>query len=329
MKPVQWGVLGVADHYIKRVHVPVRDSEVCEVRAIASRNQKKASEAAGRLGISSAYGSYEELLADRDIEAVYIPLPNHLHLEYIKKCADAGKHVLCEKPMGLNASEIEEAIAYTEKNGVLLMEAFMYRFHPQWTHLRDLVSTGEIGRVTAVQSSFFYSNKDPNNIRNILSMGGGALYDIGCYCASSARYATGLEPERVVARVSRDPEFGTDILSSAILDFGDVQATFVCGTQNFGHQHVSVFGTGGYITVELPFNIYPDVPVITVVHNGVGRRVVQNGPSDQYGLQFEEFSYAVREGLPVPTPPQDALANQRVLDALFASEKSGGWEPVR
>ncbi|TVR34026.1 MAG: gfo/Idh/MocA family oxidoreductase [Spirochaetaceae bacterium] len=328
MRPVQWGVLGVADHYIKRVHLPVRASDVCEVRAIASRSQQKAEAAAARLGIPAAYGSYEALLADPKVEAVYIPLPNHLHLEYIKKCADAGKHVLCEKPMGMDAAQVQQAIDYTRGKGVMLMEAFMYRFHPQWTHLRDLVQCGEIGTVHALQSSFFYSNKDPHNIRNILSMGGGAIYDIGCYCVSSARFLTAREPQRVVARVTRDPQFGTDILSSGILDFGDIQATFVCGTQTFPHQHVHVFGSGGSAWVEVPFNIYPDVPVVTIVRTGVGERVIQHGPLDQYALQFERFSVALRESGPAPTLPEDALANQNVLDALFASEKSGDWQPV-
>ncbi|TVQ41212.1 MAG: gfo/Idh/MocA family oxidoreductase [Spirochaetaceae bacterium] len=328
MKPVQWGVLGVSDHYIKRVHVPVRSSDRCEVRAIASRSQQKAEAAAARLGIPAAYGSYEDLLGDANVEAVYIPLPNHMHLEYIRKCADAGKHVLCEKPMGLNAGEVQQAIEYTTRKGVMLMEAFMYRFHPQWTHLRDLVQSGEIGTVHALQSSFFYSNTDPRNIRNILETGGGAIYDIGCYCVSSARFVTDREPHRVVARVTRDPQFGTDVLSSGILDFGDVQTTFVCGTQTFPHQHVNVFGSGGSAWVEIPFNIYPDVPVVTVVRNGVGERVIKHGPVDQYRLQFDRFSLALREGAPAPTPPDDALANQKVLDALFASEKSGGWEKV-
>ena len=272
------------------------------------------------------YGGYEELLADPDIEAVYIPLPNHMHLEWVRRAADAGKHILCEKPLGLNAEEVQEAIDYTQAKGVLLMEAFMYRFHPQWVAARDLVAADEIGTVQAVHAHFFYRNTNPGDIRNQPEAGGGGILDIGCYAVSSSRLLMGREPRRVLARIDWDPSFGTDRLASGLLDFGDgAHGTFSVGTQTFGQQMVQAFGTGGSLRVELPFNAYPDVALRVHVATGIGERDIMSPAVDQYRLQFEAFSAAVRSGGPVPTPLDDALANQQVLDALFASARSGGW----
>jgi predicted dehydrogenase len=328
MKPVVWGVLGVATHFRLRVAAGLTRSDQLEVRGIASRDLARAEAAAAEMGISRGYGGYQELLDDPEIEAVYIPLPNHLHLEWIKRAADAGKHVLCEKPLGLNAAQVQEAIDYTAEKGVLLMEAFMYRFHPQWRHARELVAIGEVGTPTAVHCSFFYNNQDPENIRNRVETGGGALMDIGCYAVSSARFLLGREPERVVGLVQMDERFGTDRLSSGVIDFGDAQAVFTVGTQTDASQTVQLFGTGGNLRVELPFNAYTDVPLSVHVRNGIGPRVVSAGPSDQYRLQFEAFSRAVRGEQSVPIPPEDAYNNQRVLDALFASGRSGRWEEL-
>jgi predicted dehydrogenase len=309
--------------------LPARDSELVEVFAIASRNGQSAQAAAEQLGIPRHYGSYDELLRDKGVEAVYVPLPNHLHLEWVKKAADAGKHVLCEKPLGLDASQVQEAIDHCARRGVLLMEAFMYRFHPQWQFARDLIRTGNIGTVHAVQSTFFYDNPDPSNIRNIFDAGGGGLYDIGCYTVSTARYLLGREPERVVSLIERHPEWKTDILTSGMLDFGGAHATFTVGTRTFPDQHVTALGSSGNLTVEIPFNTYPDVPVHVEVNDGIGSRRVAFGPFDHYRGEMESFSRAVRDGASkAPTPPSDALANQRVLDALFASARSGTWESV-
>lgn len=323
---VKWGILGASGHFRKKVSLPAREAEGVELFAVASRDHATAERTAGLLGMPRYYGAYEALLADHEVEAVYIPLPNHLHLEWIRKAADAGKHILCEKPLGLDAGQVEEAIAHCSKRGVLLMEAFMYRFHPQWRYARDLIRTGNIGRLNALQATFFYNNTDPSNIRNIYDAGGGGLYDIGCYAVSAARYLTGGEPERVVSLIARHPEWRIDMLSSAILDFGETQATFTVGTQTFAHQHVTALGSGGVITVEIPFNTHPDVPVGVQVTDSIGTRRVTFGPFDHYRGELEAFSRAIREGAETaPTPPQDALDNQRVLDALFASEKSGGW----
>lgn len=329
MSPVRWGVLGRSGHFLKNVYLPLRDSDQTNLLGIASRNVKEAEAWSKRLGFQKAYGSYEEMLEDPEIEAVYNPLPNHMHLEWIKRAADHGKHVLCEKPLCLNAAEVEEAMDYVRQKGVLLMEAFMYRFHPQWKYARDMVQAQKLGSVQNINSVFTYNNPDPNNIRNIKDVGGGGLLDIGCYCVSSTRFLLGREPERVVATVKRHPEWGTDTLTSAVMQFGDSQATFMCGTLTFPDQYVTVHGSSGRLTVELPFNIHPDVPVNVTVSNGIETKTVPFGPFDQYRGQFEEFSHVIRTGGGVPTPLQDALANQRVIDALFASEKSGNWEPVQ
>ena len=328
MKPVRWGVLGVSAHFRLRVFIPTRDSDLVHVSAVASRSLPKAENAAREFGIPKAYGSYEELLDDKDIEAVFIPLPNHMHVEWIKKAADRGKHILCEKPLGMTAGEVREAIEYAAKKEVMLMEAFMYKLHPQWQRARDLVFIGEIGRIMSVNTTFAYSLTDPDNIRNILAVGGGAIRDIGCYAVNSARFILGKEPVRVFSHITRDPNFKTDILTSGILDFGDVHSEFMIGTQTFPFQRMDVHGTGGRITIRNPFNIFPDVPVRISVTNGVGKRDLHIGPADQYAVEFDGFSRALREGKPVPTPPEDALNNQKVLDALLRCEKSGKWEEV-
>ncbi|MCX7028347.1 MAG: Gfo/Idh/MocA family oxidoreductase [Spirochaetes bacterium] len=326
MKKIKWGVLSVSTHYSLRIHDQLAESERCEVIAIASRDKARAEAEAARLCIPRAYGSYEALLADSQIEAVYIPLPNHLHAEWIKKAAAAGKHVLCEKPFALNAAQAADAVAFARSRKVLVMEAFMYRFHPQWRRARRIARSGELGKIVAVQSRFSFDNRDPKNIRNILGAGGGAIMDIGCYAVSSARYILGSEPRRVVSLLSRDPQFGTDILSSAILDFGLARAEFTVGTQISPSQKVEILGSSGSLTVELPFNVYEELAGNLTVRTGLGTRVVPCGPAGQYRLMFEAFAEALAEGRPEPTPPEDAIANMKVLDALFRSEKSGGWE---
>ena len=328
MKPVVWGVLSVSVHYGLRIHTYLSKSPLVQLRGIASRDKKRAENAARELGMPRAYGSYEELLADKEIEAVYIPLPNHLHAEWVKKAADAGKHVLCEKPFAMNAREAEQAFAHARSKGVLAMEAFMYRFHPQWKRAREIVKAGEIGDVQAVSTVFAYMLKDPTNIRNILAAGGGGIPDIGCYAVSSARFLIGREPTRVISLVHRDPDMGTDILSSGILDFGTTRSVFTVGTQSHNTQRVHVLGSGGELSVLLPFNAYPDAPMQVSVSTGVGTRQVYTPATDQYVEMFEAFSRAVREGGAAPTPPEDAIANMKSLDALFKSEKSGAWEKV-
>ena len=327
---VRWGILSVSNHYRLRVHHQLVGSGLAQVRAIASRDVEKAGQAAREFGLARSYGSYDALLDDPEIDAVYIPLPNHLHAEWVKKAADAGKHVLCEKPFALDAEQAAEAVRYAESKGVKVMEAFMYRFHPQWVHAREVVRSGEIGKVLFIHTQFTFNNRDPRNIRNILETGGGAIYDIGCYACSSARFIMGREPERVISILRRDSEFGTDVLSSGMLDFGDAQALFTVSTQAFPVQQVDIVGTAGSITIFIPFNMYDDVPAELRITTGIGPRTVKLEPAGQYRLMFDAFSKSVIEGKAVPTPPEDAISNMRVIDALFRSEKSGLWEvPLR
>jgi len=326
MRKIRWGVLSVSNHYRLRVDGQIRESALNEVLGIASRDGAKAAAEAARLGIPRSYGSYEALLADPEIDAVYIPLPNHLHAEYVKKAAAAGKHVLCEKPFAMNAAEAAEAIAYARSRGVKVMEAFMYRFHPQWEAARSIVRRGELGPIVSVQVRYAYNNRDPGNIRNIPEMGGGALMDIGCYAVSCTRYILGAEPLRVLSLIKRDSQFGTDILSSGLLDFGATQAQFTVSTQAFPTQRVEVTGVSGSLTVEIPYNMYADVPAEVIVRTNVGTRNLRCGPAGQYALMFDAFSACVIDDTPEPTPPEAAVANMRVLDALFRSEASSSWE---
>ena len=328
MKPVIWGILSVSKHYTLRVHPALRGAGFAECGAIASRSLEKARAAAARLGIGRAYGSYEELLADPAIEAVYIPLPNNLHAEWIRKCADAGKHILCEKPLAMNAAEAEAAVRYAEGKGVRVMEAFMYRFHPQWRRVREIVEDGELGEIHFVHIHQTFTNRDPNNIRNKPETGGGAIYDIGCYAVSISRFLLGSEPKRVVALVEKDPAFGTDVLSSAILDFGRARALFTVSTTSWPGQRVDIRGTEGDISIRLPVNMFIDVPAEVQINTRIASRTLALGPADQYALMFEAFCRALREDKPVPTPSRDGIANMKVLDALFRSGESGGWEEV-
>ncbi|MDP3176655.1 MAG: Gfo/Idh/MocA family oxidoreductase, partial [Spirochaetaceae bacterium] len=259
MEYVRWGILSVSGHYELRVHLPLTRVGEARIAAIASRGEARAAQAAARLGIPKAYGSYEALLAAPDVDAIYIPLPNNLHEEWALKALDAGKHVLCEKPLAMDAAQARTMAARAEKKGLLLMEAFMYRFHPQWVRAREIVTTGELGKIRAVHSWFSYNNTDPANIRNRRETGGGGLYDIGCYAVSAARFLTGAEPQRALALVERDKVAGTDTLSTGILDFGPggPQATFTVSTRAFPVQRVDAVGDKGSLSVILPFNAFP------------------------------------------------------------------------
>jgi predicted dehydrogenase len=291
---------------------------------------EKAKKYGNTYGFSRVHNSYEALLADSDVDFVYIPLPNHLHLEYIKKAADAGKPIICEKPLCLNAQDAAEAAAYCRKKHIPLMEAFMYRFHPQWVRAKELVTCGELGELMTIHGLYSYTNKDGNNIRNIEAYGGGALHDIGCYTVSSARYLMGKEPIRAVCTLVRDPSFKTDIFVSSILDFGGGKtAAFSVNTQSFPYQRITAVGTGGSLSIEVPFNMYSDIPGHVSVGVGVGQRLVETEIADQYLLEFDAFAESLIQKTGVPTPVSDAAANMAVLDALFASAESGTWEPVK
>ena len=334
MEKMRLGVLGCSAHYALRIATPLKSSLLVEPYAIASRDGARAEKFANTWGFSTCYSSYGELLADKKVDFVYIPLPNHLHLEYIKKSADAGKPVLCEKPLCLNAKEAAEAAEHCKKKNVPLMEAFMYRLHPQWVRAAEIVKAGELGKVLSTSGVFSYDNKDGKNIRNKADCGGGAILDIGCYMVSSSRLLMGGEPERVAATLVRDPVFGTDILSSAILDYGNGRvSTFTVSTQMFPCQNVTVYGSGGSLSMEVPFNMFSDIPGKLTVTTGVAKRVVESKIADQYLLEFESFARSLLEKDPagaviLPTPINDALANMAVLDAVLAAATSGKWEKV-
>ena len=334
MNPVVWGVLSTSK--IGREHVipAMLSSPLVELRAIASRSLSSAQAAAQAAGIPQAYGSYEELLADPAIEAVYNPLPNHLHVPLTLQAAAAGKHVLCEKPFALSAVEAQSAAEAASK--VLIEEAFMVRHHPQWLRARELVRAGRIGTPRAVQVFFSYCNEDVANIRNQPEIGGGALYDIGCYAVLAGRYLFESEPLRAVSLVDRDPALGTDRLTSALIDFGAArQLSFTVSTQSVPFQRVQVVGTKGRIELFVPFNAARDAQMKLALDEG-GRLdgssvTVETLPAaDQYRLQVEDFSRRVREGAGRETTGglSDALAQARVIDALWQSERSGRWEPV-
>lgn len=327
MNRVRWGVLGTAR--IATVHVipALQQAEHAEVTAVASRHLERAEAAARTLGLATAYGSYEELLADPEIDAVYIPLPNDLHVAWSMRALAAGKHVLCEKPIGLSSAEAQTLLEGARRYPNLkVMEAFMYRFHPQWQHAREMVAAGELGDLRSIQSFFSYSNTDPSNIRNQPEHGGGGLMDIGCYNISYSRYIFGSEPVRVVAVAEMDPVFKTDRLVSAVLDFGaSGTATFTCSTQLVPYQRVNIFGTRGRIEVEIPVNAPSNQPCrLSRQHDSTIDEILFE-TCNQYTLQGEAFSLAVIEDRPVPTPLEDAVANMRIIEAIQRSSRDGSW----
>jgi predicted dehydrogenase len=286
------------------------------------------------LNIAKTYGSYEELLADEDIEAVYIPLPNHLHVPWAIKACEAGKHVLCEKPIGLSVNEVKQLIAARDRAGVLVGEAFMVRTHPQWVRTRGLIRAGRIGDLKSIMGAFSYFNRDAANVRNVLEWGGGGIMDIGCYPIFTSRFIFDEEPRRVAAVIQRDPEFRVDRLASAILDFPSGQTIFTCSTQMVPYQRMQFFGTQGRIEIEIPFNAPPDRETRILVDDG--RDVFGGGVTtdifsvtDQYTVQGEAFSRAIREHGPVPVPLEDSLNNMAVIEAVFRAGESGKWEDVR
>jgi predicted dehydrogenase len=327
---VRWGVLGVAKIATQKVIPAMQRGAFSQVLGIASRDLDKARRAAADLKIPKAYGSYEELLADPEIEAVYNPLPNHLHVPWSIRTAEAGKHVLCEKPIALSVAECRALIEARDRTGVKIGEAFMVRTHPQWLRARQIVRSGQIGDLRAVQTAFSYFNRDAANIRNVAEWGGGGLMDIGCYPIQISRFLFGQEPVRVVGSLERDPEFATDRLTSAILDFPSGQSVFTCSTQLAPYQRVQIVGTRGRVEIEIPFNAPPDRPCRIFVDNradvfGSGIKTEELPACDQYTIQGDEFSRAVRQGGEVPTPLEDSLANMQVIEALFRSAQQDGW----
>jgi predicted dehydrogenase len=328
---IRWGILSTANIGLRKVIPAMQRGQFTSVDAIASRDLKKAQAAAGTLGIPTVYGSYEELIADPAIDAVYNPLPNQLHVPWTIKAAEAGKHVLCEKPLSLTVAEAETLLAVRARTGVKIGEAFMIRSFPQWLRLRELLNERRIGELRSIVGFFSYFNVDPSNIRNRVECGGGALMDIGCYLVHASRYAFGRQPTRVVAAIDRDPQMHTDRLTSAILEFSHGHAIFTCSTQLIPYQRIHFLGTHGRIELEIPFNAPPNRPTRLFIDStgdlsGSGITTETFSTSDQYTLQGDAFARAILDDTEVPVSIEDAIANMAVIEAIFKSAGSGQWE---
>ena len=328
---VRWGVLGAARIAVQQVIPAMQRGEWSEIVAIGSRNQEKAELAASLLGVPRGYGSYEELLRDPEVEAVYNPLPNHLHVPWTLKALEAGKHVLCEKPLSLSAEEAMPLIAARDRAGVKVGEAFMVRTHPQWLRTREITASGEIGTLRSIAGHFSFFNRDAFNIRNVAEWGGGGLMDIGCYPITTSRFVFGEEPRRVMGLVERDPDMKIDRLTSAILDFPSGHSIFTCSTQLVPYQRMQFFGTKCRLEVEIPFNAPNDRPCRIFIDSGRdlfggGVRTEQFPICDQYRIQGDVFSRAIREGGEVSVPLENGIKNMAVIDAIFRSAESGRWE---
>jgi predicted dehydrogenase len=330
---VRWGILSVAAIGVKKVIPAMQRGTEAEIVAIASRDAGRAAEAAGSLGIPKSYGSYEELLRDPDVEVIYNPLPNHMHLEWSIRAAEAGKHVLCEKPLTMTVAEAKQLLDARNRTGVKIGEAFMVRTHPQWLRARELVQSGVIGELRAIMGFFSYFNRNPENIRNIAEYGGGGLMDIGCYPIFTSRFIFGEEPKRVAGIMEFDPDMHTDRLTSAILEYPSGQAIFTCSTQLVSYQRMQIFGTKGRIEIEIPFNAPPDRPTRLWVDDGRdlfggGIRAEEFDTCDQYTIQGDVFSRAVRGEGDIPVPLESGVANMQVIEAVAKSARSGRWESV-
>jgi predicted dehydrogenase len=328
MKKVKWGILGAASIAVRKVIPGMQKGAYSEITAIASRDKKKAEEAARNLGIPKAYGSYEELLQDREIEAIYNPLPNHLHVPWSIKATEAGKHVLCEKPISVTVAEAKTLLEARDRTGVKIGEAFMVKTHPQWLRTQEIIRTGGIGRLHAITTIFSYFNRNPSNVRHKVEWGGGGLLDIGCYPITMSRFIFGEEPLRVAGALERDPDFGTDRLSSAILEFPSGQSVFTCSTQGAYFQRMHFLGTNGRVEVEIPWNAPNDRPCRIFIGNLMGEtpQVEEFPIVDQYTIQGDEFSRAIRGEREIPVPLEDAIANMAVIEAIFRAAESGKWE---
>ena len=324
MSKVRWGILSTAKIGTEKVIPAMQQCDHAEVVAIASRNTQRAEEVAQELGISQAFGSYEDLLAAGEVDAIYNPLPNHLHVSWSKQALAAGKHVLCEKPIGLTADEGQELVDYAQQFPELkIMEAFMYRHHPQWQRAKELIQAGEIGTLRTIQSFFSYFNDDPNNIRNQADIGGGGLMDIGCYNISLSRFIFGAEPTSVMGVVETDPQFETDRMASGIMVFEGGTSTFTCSTQLTPYQRVNLFGIDGRVEIEIPFNAPPDRPCRMWLQQGADVAEITLDTTDQYTVQGELMSLAILNDTPVPTPLTGAVGNMRVIEAIKESGQAG------
>jgi predicted dehydrogenase len=319
---VRWGMLGTSGLARRRVIPAVRDASHARIIAVASRDVGRAEVYARELDISKAHASYDALLADPEIDAVYIALPNHKHAAWATRAIEAGKHVLCEKPIACRAEDVQQIIAARDRHGVKAGEAFMVALHPQWLRARDLIQSGRIGEVRAIQANFGFLMTGAGNIRNVAEFGGGALLDIGCYPVFCSRFVLESEPRRVFCTMEFDPQSGVDRMLSGILDFGRVQSSFVCSFVVAPQQHMVFLGAKGSLALEIPFNPPPERPARVVLDGAAIDVPVCN----QFTLEFDSFSRAILNDGTVPVTLENALGNMRVLDALRRSAESGSWD---
>ncbi len=330
-KKVRWGILGAAKIAVNSVVPAMQSGEFCEISAIASRDLKKSKRFAKQLNIPTFYGSYEELLADAEIEAVYIPLPNDLHFEWTVKAATARKHVLCEKPLGMNASEVRKLIEIRDRTGVKIQEAFMVRSNPQWLAVRESIDSKRLGEINAVTMFFSYFNDDKSNIRNKHENGGGALMDIGCYCVNLSRLVFADEPQKISSLIERDAETGIDKLTSGMMKFQHGHATFTCSTQLAPYQRMQILGSKGRLEIQIPVNDSPDKPTRIFFDDGSdlsGAKIetIEIAAANKFTIQGDLFSKAILENTPQVVSLEDSFANMAAIDAVFRSAETGNWE---
>lgn len=330
MKKIRWGILSSANIAQKKVMPAIVKAHNSELYAICSRTPSIAQKVAQEFSINHVYDSYQALLDDPNVDAIYNPLPNHLHVDWSLKALAAGKHVLCEKPLGMDTEDTLRLVNVTiSQDKLKVMEAFMYRFHPQWQRLKQLVEAGDLGRIRTIHSHFSYNNRDSANIRNIKAMGGGALLDIGCYCISLSRFLFGEEPQRVIGAMTEFDGEEVDCLTSGILQFAHGQATFSCATKVEPRQYIEIYGEKGSATIEVPFNPPLDQPARIHMRINDRSEVIELEPLDQYQLMVESFSESILNNTPVATPLSDAVANMRVIDAIFTSLEEHSWVKIR
>ncbi len=326
MQKLKIGVLGVSNHFIKRIILPLKKTQHCEITGIASRSHEKSKSLSKQFDIPVAFETYQALIESPQIDMVYIPLPNHLHHKWIIEAAKAGKHILCEKPITLNYKQAIECVRTVNEHKVMLMEAFMYKFHPQWIYTKEVIKTNQIGNISYINTSFAYHNPSPENIRNIKEYGGGAIMDIGCYAISVPRFLLDKEPSRVISLSKTHDAFNTDFLCSGIMDFNGINANFAVSTLSQPNQRVEIIGSSGMVVIEVPFNTHVDAKSKINITTAQGSRIVEFEVCDQYGLMFDSFSRSIINNKPIDNT--DLLNNMKIIDSIIKSAESNKWESV-
>ena len=327
---INWGILSTAKIGWEHVIPAIKKSKNSQVIALASRNLSSARVLTKKFKIPKSYGSYKELYEDKDVDVIYNPLPNHLHIKSSIEACKNKKNLLLEKPLSLKSKDIDPLIEIASQNKVIVKEAFMVRHHPQWQWVKKYIKSGKLGSISSISTVFSYNNKNPKNIRNIKKFGGGAIYDIGCYPTVISRFLLDKEPKRVVGLAKNDKKFKTDILSSVVLDFGEIYSSFIVSTQSTFSQQVIILGTKKTLIVENPFNAVATKPTTIVIYNGKSIYRKENTTkvfpaTDQYEHQVTKFSNELLYKTKADYDLIDAKKNMKVLDAIFMSIKKSKW----